>query len=190
MGGWPFACVFSALGVAGCKTRPEYEAKAEASEAPLARVELPSSVPAAAPPPSAAPAPSASVSAAASVASSASEGAPPALTVKVSNIGMHIGGGPNDPGTKEPIAKSVEPHFDEFRRCYARVYDQKRAGDVGVDLRIPVAGGLAKVTAPVRTTLKGERFDECIIGVFTSIDFLKPRFTHDVTVSYSLHFAP
>jgi hypothetical protein len=103
---------------------------------------------------------------------------------------MHIGGGPNDPPYKESFAKSVEPHFDEFRRCYARVYDQKRAGDVGVDLLVPAAGGKAKVTPPVRTTLKGERFDECILSVFAGIDFLKPKFVRDVTVSYALHFAP
>lgn len=102
---------------------------------------------------------------------------------------MHIGGGPNDNATKDPIGKSVEPHFDEFRKCFARAYDQKKGGDVGVDLLIPGAGGKAKVTPTVRTSIKGERFDECVVSVFKEIDFLKPRFGN-TTVSYSLRFTP
>jgi hypothetical protein len=112
----------------------------------------------------------------------------PLPNVKVVNIGMHVGGGPNDPATKDPIAKSVEPRFDDFRRCFARVFDPKRGGDFGVDLLVPAAGGAAKVSHP-RTSLKGERFEECVVGIFESIEFQKPRFGL-TTVSYSLRFAP
>jgi len=101
---------------------------------------------------------------------------------------MHIGGGPNDAATKEPIAKSVEPHFDEFKRCFAMVGDQKHGGDFGVDLLIEAEGGKAKVTAP-RTRMKGAGFEDCVVKVFASIDFLKPRFGKTV-VSYSLQFTP
>jgi hypothetical protein len=112
----------------------------------------------------------------------------PLPNVKVANIGMHIGGGPNDAATKEPIGKSVEPHFDEFRRCFARVFDPKKGGDFGVDLLVPADGGIAKVSHP-RTSLRGERFEECVMDVFAKVAFQKPRFGL-TTVSYSLRFTP
>jgi hypothetical protein len=105
----------------------------------------------------------------------------------VKNIGMHIGGGPNDSATKEPIAKSVEPHFDELRRCFANVDDPKRGGDFGVDLLIEPEGGKAKVTHP-RTAIKGKGFEDCVVKVFEAVDFLRPR-TGKTMVSYSLRFA-
>lgn len=101
---------------------------------------------------------------------------------------MHIGGGPNDAATKDPIAKSVEPHFDELRRCFALVDDQKHGGDIGVDLLIEAEGGKAKVTAP-RTRLKGNGFQECVVKVYEGITFLKPRFGKTM-VSYSVAFTP
>src|SRR5258708_4685058 len=74
--------------------------------------------------------------------------------VAVVNIGMHIGGGPNDPAAHEPIAQSVEPYFDDLRRCYPLVDERKRAsgGEYGVDLRIEKDGGAAQVSHP-RTVL-------------------------------------
>src|SRR6185369_16957948 len=109
---------------------------------------------AAAPIPSAEPVASATASASASAAPEA-----PLPSVKVSNIGMHIGGGPNDDVTKEPIRKSVQPHFDAFRRCFGSVEDPKKGGDFGVDLRIDKAGGKAAVSHP-RTSLKGKDFKD------------------------------
>src|SRR5262249_17896478 len=64
--------------------------------------------------------------AAASAAPSASAIATAAVRtpdVRVTNIGMHIGGGPNDDVTKAPIRRSVEPHFDEFRKCFGLAQD-------------------------------------------------------------------
>jgi hypothetical protein len=119
----------------------------------------------------------------------AADPAPEAVpAVKVANIGMHIGGGPNDAPTKEPIRKSVEPHFDAFKRCFAQVADLKKGGDFGVDLRIDRAGGKAKVSHP-RTALKGKEFEACVVRVFEEIDFLKPK-GGTTTVSYSLRFTP
>ncbi len=151
-----------------------------ASSAPLAPAKpevsaIPLEADASAPP--SPPAPSATASA---------EAPPP--NVKVTNIGMHIGGGPNDAATKSPIKRSVEPHFDAFRRCFALVEDMSKGGDVGVDLHIPKAGGKAKVTHP-RTAIKGKPFSECVVKVFEGIDFLKPK-GGDTTVSYSLRFTP
>jgi hypothetical protein len=108
--------------------------------------------------------------------------------VKVTNIGMHIGGGPYDAATKEPIKRSVEPHMDAFRRCFALVADPKKTGDFGVDLRIDKAGGKATVSHP-RTALKGKEFEECVVTVFKGIDFLKPK-KGTTVVSYSLRFTP
>jgi hypothetical protein len=107
--------------------------------------------------------------------------------VKVENIGMHIGGGPNDAATKEPVRRSVEPHFDALRRCFAMAEEPKK-GDFGIDLRIDKAGGKAKISHP-RTALKGKAFEACVVHVFEAIDFLKPKGGTTV-VSYSLRFTP
>ncbi len=123
-----------------------------------------------------------------SPAPSPSAAPPPLPSVKIANIGMHIGGGPNDAATKDPIAKSVEPHFDEFRRCFALVDDPKHGGDFGVDILIEPDGGKAKVTGP-RTRMKGNGFEDCVVKVFAGIEFLKPRFGKTM-VSYSLQFTP
>jgi pyruvate/2-oxoglutarate dehydrogenase complex dihydrolipoamide acyltransferase (E2) component len=112
----------------------------------------------------------------------------PLPKVAVANIGMHIGGGPNDDVTKDPIRKSVAPHFDELKRCFARAEDPAKGGDFGVDLRIERAGGTAQVSHP-RTTIKGKDFRACVVHVFETIDFQKPR-GGKTTVSYSLRFTP
>lgn len=102
---------------------------------------------------------------------------------------MHIGGGPNDDVTKEPIKRSVEPHFDAFRRCFAKVEDQKKGGDFGVDVLIEAAGGKAKISHP-RTSLKGEGFEPCVMAVFEAIEFLRPKGGKKTMVSYSIRFTP
>jgi hypothetical protein len=112
----------------------------------------------------------------------------PLPKVKVENIGMHIGGGPNDEPTKAPIHRSVSPHFDDFRRCFALAEDPKKGGSFGVDLMIPKDGGKAIVTKP-RTSLDGKPFRECVVHTFESIDFLKPK-GGKTKVSYSLQFTP
>lgn len=138
----------------------------------------PSSAESAAPPTSSAATP-------ASPSASAAPG--PAPTVKVKNIGMHIGGGPNDRATKKPIADAVAPHLGAIARCWAHV-EEPMAGDFGVDLRIPKGGGKAKVSHP-RTALRGKGFEECVVGVFETIEFLPPKGGTTV-VSYSLRFEP
>ncbi|MEJ7731369.1 MAG: hypothetical protein WKG00_19405 [Polyangiaceae bacterium] len=139
-----------------------------------------------APPASALPAPGASSSAAASASGAVPGEAPPA--VKVVNIGMHIGGGPNDAATKAPIGSSIAPHFPELARCFARVDDPKKGGDFGIDLQVPAAGGKAEASHP-RTTLRGEGFSPCVLAVLSAIDFQKPKGGATV-VSYSLRFTP
>lgn len=131
-------------------------------------------------------APIASAPPATSAATAAPEGDSPPRG-KVSNIGMHIGGGPYDDITKEPIRKSVQPHFEAFRRCYGKAKEAKPA-DFGIDLRIPREGGKAK-QSNARSTLKDRPFQECVEKVFEGIEFLKPR-GGETVVSYSLRFTP
>jgi hypothetical protein len=108
--------------------------------------------------------------------------------VKVANIGIHIGGGPYDDETKAPIAKSVAPHLDAMRACWAQVSDPAKGGDFGVDLLVPPEGGRARVTNP-RTSLAPAAFRECVLHVFEQVDFAKPR--KGLTMaSYSLRFTP
>lgn len=145
----------------------------------------------AAPDPSGAPtaAPSATAASTADPAPSATAAAlAPIPEVKVANIGVHVGGGPNDAPTKAPIQQSVSPHFDDLKRCWNLVEDKKKPGDFGIDLLIDKAGGKAKVSHP-RTTMKGAGHKECLVAVFEAIDFKKPR-KGDTMVSYSIRFTP
>ncbi len=111
----------------------------------------------------------------------------PPVRVKVVTIGMHVGGGPYDEVTKEPMKRSVEPHFADLARCWKHV-PKPRQADVGVDLVIEAAGGHAKVSNP-RATVEGEGFVPCVVAFFEGIDFLKPK-NGRTTVSYSVRFLP
>lgn len=126
-------------------------------------------------------------SASAAPAAEAPQPEAPLPEVEVKNIGMHIGGGPNDAPTKAPIKRSVEPHFDAFRRCYTAI-EPPETGDVSVDLRIEREGGRAALTK-YKSALKGEGFEACVREVFGEIDFEKPK-TGATVVSYSLRFTP
>ncbi|AKT40261.1 uncharacterized protein CMC5_044140 [Chondromyces crocatus] len=196
------ALSLSVLTSASCST-PSSTTATEGSHAPVPPIAPPATALPGAPAPGAASVvPSADPNAAPSPAASAApaEEAAPAPTadpaaaeaslpdVKVTNIGMHIGGGPHDAVTKAPIKLSVEPHFDDLRRCWTHVTDPKKGGDFGVDLRIEREGGKAQVTKP-RTALKGEGFSACVVGVFEKIDFRKPKGGTTV-VSYSIRFTP
>jgi pyruvate/2-oxoglutarate dehydrogenase complex dihydrolipoamide acyltransferase (E2) component len=192
------ASAFALLAVAACSTKAATSpadgppvALSSAAPVPPAPTPAPTEAAVAAAPPAAsvAPAPSANAApaASASAAASASPADAPLPAVRVANIGMHIGGGPNDDATKDPIRRSVQPHFDEIRRCFAQV-EEAKTGDFGLDLRIDRAGGKAKVSHP-RTTLKGKDFRSCVVSTFEGIDFLKPK-GGTTNVSYSLRFTP
>ena len=170
---------------------PALSASVAAASAPAAPAASSSAPPPAAEPAAsatAAPAPTASAAAAPSAAPSAAPEAP-LPNVKVANIGMHIGGGPNDAVTKEPIHKSVIPHYDEFRRCYALLEDQKKRGTFGIDLLIDKAGGKPKSVTKPRSPMKGREFSECMVHVYEQIDFQKPK-GGTTKVSFSLRFTP
>jgi hypothetical protein len=107
--------------------------------------------------------------------------------VKIVTIGMHVGGGPYDELTKEPIKRSVEPHFAELARCWKLVPNPRQA-DVGVDLVIEAGGGRAKVSNP-RTTVTGEGFVPCVVAFYEGVGFHKPS-NGKTVVSYSVRFLP
>jgi hypothetical protein len=111
----------------------------------------------------------------------------PPLHVKVATIGMHVGGGPYDEITKEPMKRSVEPHFAELARCWKHVAKQQPT-DVGVDLVIEAAGGRARVSNP-RTFAVGEGFVPCVVAFFEGVDFERPK-NGKTVVSYSVRFTP
>lgn len=117
---------------------------------------------------------------------------------RVINIGIHVGGGPFDDETKEPIKKSVRPHFDALALCFEPMKDEalraKAVVDVGVDLRIPAKGGTAAVSHPRTSSGKGlveapKDVLDCVVATFEKVEFLRPK--HGLTVaSYSLRFVP
>lgn len=161
---------------------------APSSTAPAAKKDDPPPAKSA-PPAETASAPPAASSAPAVASSAAPPSEAPVPKIKVANIGMHIGGGPdvNSDENKAPIRESVAPHFDAFRRCWGQIGDDKAKGDFGVDLLIPKEGGKLKKVDNVRTTFKSPGFKECVVKVFEDIEFKKPR-TGLTKVSYSLRF--
>lgn len=123
--------------------------------------------------------------AAAAASSSAPPPAPALPEVKVENIGLHIGGGPNDDASKQPFKQAIEPHFDDFRKCYALVDEPAKGGTFGVDLRVGRNGGKPEVHQP-RTGIKGKKFRDCMVEAFKTVEFGKPH--KPVVFSYSLRF--
>jgi hypothetical protein len=105
--------------------------------------------------------------------------------VVVKNIGLHIGGGPNDAATKAPFKKAIERVFNAFVACHEKAETEQ--GTFGVDLLVPAKGGKAEVSAP-RTGMRGEAFVECVVGVFASVDFTPPK-RGATRLSYSLRFS-
>ena len=116
---------------------------------------------------------------------SPTDGVVPAVDVQ--NVGMHIGGAKNTAEEKRPIRAAVSPHYDGLKRCYAKADSPAKDATFGVDLRIPGAGGAAKVTKP-RSGLKGDGVTECMVSVFEAIEFPRQPHGQPRMVSYSVRF--
>lgn len=110
----------------------------------------------------------------------------PLPELKVENIGLHIGGGPNDAETKAPFLNAVAERFPSFMDCYRKNDDPAPGGRFGVDLHIGRSGGHPRLEQP-RTSLRGSEFRACLGDVFESVDFQKPKHG-PTTLSYSLRF--
>jgi hypothetical protein len=108
--------------------------------------------------------------------------------VRVENIGLHIGGGPNDAKTKAPFLRQIATEFDAFRLCYAKAEGEGAHGTFGIDLLVPKEGGHAETSNP-RTAMKGAAFRDCVVDAFRAIAFEPPK--HGATtLSYALRFEP
>ncbi|MEA2748761.1 MAG: hypothetical protein QOI41_2904 [Myxococcales bacterium] len=179
--------VLAALSLLAC-TKPSVDAGApHLTDDPAARSPSLPAASAAAPVGSAPPDASVtSTSDAGADASSAASDETP-VKVKLATIGMHVGGGPYDEITKEPIKRSVEPHFTELARCWKHLAKQQPT-DVGVDLVIEASGGRARVSNP-RTFATDAGFVPCVVAFFEGVDFLKPK-NGKTVVSYSVRFTP
>jgi hypothetical protein len=103
---------------------------------------------------------------------------------RVTYIGMHVGGGPNDAATKAPFERAIARSFDDLARCHEAAH--ARAGTFGVDLLIGKDGGHATVSNP-RTAIGDEAFRKCALGVFENVVFERPR-RGPTTISYSVRF--
>ena len=57
--------------------------------------------------------------------------AEPLPEVIVKNIGLHIGGGPNDEASKAPFVRAIEARFDELRACYRKIGEPGKGGVFG-----------------------------------------------------------
>ena len=110
----------------------------------------------------------------------------PLPELKVENIGLHIGGGPNDAETKAPFLGAVAERFPAFMDCYRKNEDPAQGGRFGIDLHVLRGGGHPRLEQP-RTSLRGADFRACLAGVFESVDFQKPKHG-PTTLSYSLRF--
>jgi len=110
----------------------------------------------------------------------------PLPELKVDNIGLHIGGGPNDAETKAPFVSAIAERFPSFMDCYRKSEDPAQGGRFGVDLHIARGGGHPRIEQP-RTSLRGADFRACLSSVFESVDFKKPK-QGPTTISYSLRF--
>jgi hypothetical protein len=118
-------------------------------------------------------------------------GAPPSGNARslpeliVENVGLHIGGGPNDAANKLPFERAIEKQFSAFRRCYLAVERPAQGGTFGVDLFIGAAGGPPEVR-DARTGMSGATFRACVRDAFTKVAFEPPR--KPTVISYSLRF--
>ncbi len=97
----------------------------------------------------------------------------PLPELKVENIGLHIGGGPNDAETKTPFLSAVAERFPSFMDCYKKNEDPAQGGRFGVDLHVARGGGHPRIEQP-RTSLRGPEFRACLGAVFESVSFQKP----------------
>jgi hypothetical protein len=110
----------------------------------------------------------------------------PLPELKVENIGLHVGGGPNDADTKAPFLRAVAERFPAFLDCYRKNEDPAKGGRFGIDLHIARAGGHPRIEQP-RTAMHGPEFRACVSATFESVEFDKPK-RGPTTISYSLHF--
>jgi hypothetical protein len=111
-----------------------------------------------------------------------------AAQVRLKTVGLHIGGGPNDDATRDPLIALFESQFPALTRCAEQIEPRLDSpGSFGIDLYVGASGGIAEARQ-VRTRLGPEAFRECVKRVLTGLDFPAPK--RPLVISYSLAFAP
>ena len=105
--------------------------------------------------------------------------------IRVENVGLHIGGGPNTAEAKQTFLRAVARHFKSFRMCYVYSEDPTQGGVFGADLYIPRGGGHPEVRQP-RTGMAGARLRNCMVDAFKQVEFERPG--KPTVISYSLRF--
>lgn len=111
-----------------------------------------------------------------------------AAQVRLKTVGLHIGGGPNDDATRDPLIALFESQFPALTRCAEQIEPRLDSpGSFGIDLYVGPSGGIAEARQ-VRTRLGPEGFRECVKRVLTGLDFPAPK--RPLVISYSLAFAP
>lgn len=107
--------------------------------------------------------------------------------VEVKQLGLHIGGGPNNEQEHAIYSTPIQRRFGELQQCYALATPTRNNASFGVDLLISTRGGTAKIK-DYRTSLGGKEFHLCVLGVFGSVAF--PARDKATVVSYSVLFKP
>jgi hypothetical protein len=106
--------------------------------------------------------------------------------LRVEPLGMHIGGGKNDPDEKAPFHRALEQKFPAFLECYRLADEPWAGGSFGIDLKIARGGG-APVAEQPRTRIRGAGFQECMVAAFGKVQFEKPK-AGPTVISYSVRF--
>jgi hypothetical protein len=106
--------------------------------------------------------------------------------LRVEPLGMHVGGGKNDPAEKAPFHRALERQFPAFLECYRLADDPWAGGSFGVDIKIPRAGGAPTLEQP-RTKIRGPGFQDCMLAALGKAEFEKPK-AGPTVISYSIRF--
>jgi hypothetical protein len=106
--------------------------------------------------------------------------------LRIEPLGMHVGGGKNDPEEKAPFHRALERRFPAFLECYRLVDEPWTGGSFGIDIKIPRAGGKPVLEQP-RTKIRGAGFQECMLAAFGGAEFERPK-AGPTVISYSVRF--
>jgi len=107
--------------------------------------------------------------------------------LRIEQLGMHVGGGKNDPEEKAPFHRALEQKFPAFLECYRLAEEPWAGGSFGIDLKIPRSGGAPLAEQP-RTRIRGSGFQECMVAAFGKVQFEKPK-AGPTVISYSIVFS-
>lgn len=106
--------------------------------------------------------------------------------LRVEALGMHVGGGRNDPEEKAPFHRALERRFPAFLDCYRLVEDPWAGGSFGIDIKIARPGGKPSLEQP-RTKIRGSGFKECMVAAIGMAEFERPK-AGPTVISYSVRF--